>query len=42
MTIKEYTIKFEQLLVLCDIKNLEEQTIAWYLCGLKLDIEQVV
>lgn len=42
MIVEEFTMEFDQLLMTCNIKEPEEQTIAGYLEGLKSEIEQVV
>ncbi|GKV43369.1 hypothetical protein SLEP1_g50669 [Rubroshorea leprosula] len=42
LTVEEYTMEFEQLMMKCDVREKEEQTIARYLGGLDNDISKVV
>ncbi|GLU23899.1 hypothetical protein SLE2022_398740 [Rubroshorea leprosula] len=42
LTVEEYTMEFEQLMMKCDVREKDEQTIARYLGGLDYDISKVV
>ena len=42
MSVDEYTIEFEKLLIKCDIQEPEEQTIVRYLGGLEPKYSNVV
>nr|XP_025608056.1 uncharacterized protein LOC112701524 [Arachis hypogaea] len=42
LSVEEYTMDFEELLMKCDIQEPEEQTIACYLGGLNTEISDVV
>ncbi|GKV14749.1 hypothetical protein SLEP1_g25572 [Rubroshorea leprosula] len=42
LTVEEYTMEFEQLMMKCDVPEKDEQTIAQYLGGLDYDISKVV
>ncbi|GKV45251.1 hypothetical protein SLEP1_g52360 [Rubroshorea leprosula] len=42
LTVEEYTMEFEQLMMKCDVREKEEQTIARYLGGVDNDISKVV
>ncbi|GKV27369.1 hypothetical protein SLEP1_g36544 [Rubroshorea leprosula] len=42
LTMEEYTMEFKQLMMKCDVREKEEQTIARYLGGLDNDISKVV
>ncbi|GKV27101.1 hypothetical protein SLEP1_g36308 [Rubroshorea leprosula] len=42
LTVEEYTMEFEQLMMKCDVREKDEQTIAQYLGGLDYDISKVV
>ena len=42
LSVEEYIREFEYLMLRCDIKELEEQTIAWYLGGLKKEVADVI
>ncbi|GKV50482.1 hypothetical protein SLEP1_g57184 [Rubroshorea leprosula] len=42
LTVEEYTMEFEQLMMKCDVREKEEQTIARYLGGLDYDISKIV
>ena len=42
MIVEEYTMEFEQLMMKCDVREKEEQTIARYLRGLNFEIAKVV
>nr|XP_025625248.1 uncharacterized protein LOC112717433 [Arachis hypogaea] len=42
LTVEEYTMEFEELLMKCDIQEPEEQTVARYLGGLNEDIANIV
>lgn len=42
MSTKEYTMEFEHLMMICDIAESEEQTIADYLSELRVKIDNVV
>ncbi|QHO35078.1 uncharacterized protein DS421_9g272490 [Arachis hypogaea] len=42
LSVEEYTMDFEELLMKCDIQELEEQTIVHYLGGLNIEISDVV
>ncbi|GKU97098.1 hypothetical protein SLEP1_g10278 [Rubroshorea leprosula] len=42
LTVEEYTMEFEQLMMKCDVRKKDEQTIARYLGGLDYDISKVV
>ncbi|GKV08696.1 hypothetical protein SLEP1_g20294 [Rubroshorea leprosula] len=42
LTMEEYTMEFEQLMMKCDVREKDEQTIARYLGGLDYDISKVV
>ncbi|GKV42421.1 hypothetical protein SLEP1_g49829 [Rubroshorea leprosula] len=42
LTVEEYTMEFEQLMMKCDVWEKDKQTIARYLGGLDYDISKVV
>lgn len=42
LSIEKYTIEFEQLMMKCDIVELEEQTVARYLGSLKTEIGNTI
>jgi len=42
MSVEEYTREFEKLLIKCDLKEAEDQTIAWQLEGLNPKYAHVV
>ena len=39
---EEYKREFEYLMLICDIKESKEQTIAWFLEGLKKEFTNVI
>jgi hypothetical protein len=40
--VKEYTTEFDHLMIRCDVVEQEEQMIAHYLSGLRIEINDVV
>jgi len=42
LTIKEYTMEFEELLMKCNIQEPEEQTVARYLGGFNEEIVNII